>query len=434
MENTNKPAHEETFETTTATAATGTTKEITYQNVGSKVDKSKPYFVVNNGEWQLIVPQMDNKPALQIPVTEFAKLNEAVARASARSGMPVDMSKMLAAEEIHVKSDEITSPSIDSTPAVPAVPVKKQKSPASSFVQEAENVKSEEEEKATITTTPKALSEEEVIVLNGKRYKLLNEEKPKKKTVKKAKKTQAKGKTGAKPVTVPPPTTSPPSIPITQPTQFFQTPMQLPGVNQPFSPATLGQLPQSLTIEQQQILAELQQRYFQSQSMLTKQQQTPQNPNFILNGETYNPRVPSLANPGQLSQPFYEKIRAPEIIPQMQKAAIDPVIMRNPPIKVQPTLAVIEQPKSIASATPTQIVKVGEIILQIFTYLYNEYVFRIPLSIWTQTSLSCLYKSNIHCRNWINFIICNIQKLRQKLLKKKSHRVIKFLPHINKLK
>uniref|UniRef100_A0AC34F2Z3 Uncharacterized protein n=1 Tax=Panagrolaimus sp. ES5 TaxID=591445 RepID=A0AC34F2Z3_9BILA len=332
-------------------------KEITYQNAGEKVDKSKPYFVVNNGEWQLVVPQPDNKPALQIPVKDFTKLTEAVARASARSGMPVDMAKMVAAEELHVKTAEVTtsSPTTISTTEVPQKKI--EKSPASAFIQESESLKSEEEEKAPTTKAP---TEEEVITLNGKVYKLVTEGKPKKKKTKKTKKSQTTGQSTASPMpsTVTPLTTATsnfpnfpsaisapqvhgvPQFPSLTPTQ------QLPGVNQPFMPSMLGQYQQQpLTFEQQQILAELQQRYLQSQAMLTRQQPNARTP-YVQNFNA--PQLP-VAAAQQMQQPYYQKVSVPVTLPQM------PSTVNEIPMKIQhyPTQAVVTK----AAAAPVKIIK-----------------------------------------------------------------------------
>uniref|UniRef100_A0A914YNT4 aECM cysteine-cradle domain-containing protein n=1 Tax=Panagrolaimus superbus TaxID=310955 RepID=A0A914YNT4_9BILA len=334
------------------------TKEITYQNGGEKVDKSKPYFVVNNEEWQLVVPQPDNKPALQIPVKDFTKLTEAVARASARSGMPVDMAKMVAAEELHVKSAELTtSLPLTVTSTTKAPPKKIEKIPASAFLQESESLKSEEEEKSPTTKPP--TEEEEVITLNGKVYKLVTEEKPKKKKTKKTKKAQSTGQTNSPSVPSTTAPTTPQDLPSTTPptqangVQQFPSLIpvqQLPAVNQPFMSSTLGQYQQQqpLTYEQQQILAELQQRYLQSQAPLTRQQPNAQIP-YVQNVNAQQLPVSAISAAQQMQQPYYQKVSAPVALPQMPSAA-DQI-----PMKIQhyPTQAVITK----AAASPVKIIK-----------------------------------------------------------------------------
>uniref|UniRef100_A0AC35GVX3 Uncharacterized protein n=1 Tax=Panagrolaimus sp. PS1159 TaxID=55785 RepID=A0AC35GVX3_9BILA len=340
-----------------------TTKEITYQNSGDKVDKSKPYFVVNNGEWQLVVPQPDDKPALQIPVKDFTKLTEAVARASARSGMPVDMAKMVAAEELHVKTSEATTlpekvSTTETTDPPKKAPKKVEKTPTSAFVQEAENLKSEEEEKAP---APATKTEEEVITLNGKVYKLVKEEKPKKKKTKKIKKSQTTGEQKnalPQPSQTETPLKATTHIPLTSPMVAqasgvpavnAMNPVQLPGLNQPLSLSTLSQYRQQpLTYEQQQILAELQQRFLQSQAMLTQQQPKGQNP-YIQNYNAQQLPAAATLAAQQMSQPYYQKVSPPPIIPQM------PSVNDQIPIKVQhyPTQAVVSK----AAAAPVKIIK-----------------------------------------------------------------------------
>uniref|UniRef100_A0A7E4VMC6 Kazal-like domain-containing protein n=1 Tax=Panagrellus redivivus TaxID=6233 RepID=A0A7E4VMC6_PANRE len=373
------------IQTTTVSASTVATilamaENATLDNVPkftfNESNISKPYFTYRtyenpkNDHWELIIPNTDGKPSIRVPMAEVLRLSKIVAKATHRAGMPVGAPtevEGLGQINLDLFTPPVTSPATEApvttvatTQAAPVLPPKQeQSSPDSAFVQESESPriqKPDESPSGPSGSSPLYAGQE--IILNGKRYKLIDDDGNVNTGVLAAAAKAEELKQQA--VATAPPSTLPP-VPVR---------------NQPALPALMSAQPQpqqvqeqqpvypQLTPEQRSILMEMQQRIMRQE--LSRQQLEIQQAMAAIQPQTqpgaqaapaFVMTEPPAALPTDPNQSYYGKVQIPsessqQFIQQQTNNVQQPYQL--------PQQAVISEQQQHAMAvvkTPVQIVK-----------------------------------------------------------------------------